>query len=144
MKKLNQINLPSEKGTYLLCLFLPYSKIIQIGKIGKISFKRGYYYYIGKAFGKGGFKGRILRHLNKSTKKRWHIDYLKIFCKIKFIVLFPFLNIECKLADILKDYFEFVNGFGATDCKCKSHLFYTKKRGDIPLFSIILHQFQSF
>ena len=116
------------KGTYFLCLFLPFNEQISVGKIGKISFKKGYYLYIGKAFNNGGIYTRIKRHLNKNTVKRWHIDYLKTYTQFKFFGFFENLDIECALANNLKSKFKSVKKFGSSDCSCESHLFYSKDK----------------
>ena len=122
---MKELNLQT-KGTYFLCLFLPFSQLIEIGKLGKIYFKKGYYLYIGKAFGPGGLKARIKRHLKKNTTKRWHIDYLKEKSTIKFYGIMENKDFECKLAKSLYKNFSAIKGFGCSDCKCFSHLFYSK------------------
>ncbi len=107
-----------------MCLFLPFSQKILIGKLGKIFFKKGYYLYIGKAFGPGGLNARIKRHLNKNTSKRWHLDYLKEFSELIFIGVIEGIDYECYLAQILVKDFSYIKNFGSSDCKCKSHLFF--------------------
>ncbi len=126
MKKFRLVN-NSLKGTYFLCLFLPFSNQIKTGKLGIINYKKGYYLYIGSAFSYGGLNSRILRHLNKNTKIRWHIDYLKIFCTPVFFGYISNKKIECKIASILNKKFFSIKGFGSSDCKCPSHLFYSEK-----------------
>ena len=51
------------KGSYILVIELKEEKIIQIGKLGKIHFKKGFYVYIGSAL--NGLEQRITRHLIK-------------------------------------------------------------------------------
>ncbi len=36
---------------------------IQIGKLGQFKFKKGYYAYVGSAFGPGGLNSRIKHHI---------------------------------------------------------------------------------
>lgn len=62
------------KGTYALIVELKEEEEIEVGRLGVLSFKRGYYAYIGSAM--GGLDGRIGRHLRKDKNKHWHIDYL--------------------------------------------------------------------
>jgi len=115
------------KGTYCLLLKLKKSKI-KIGSLGLINFEKGYYIYIGSAL--NNFEKRIQRHLKKSKKKHWHIDYLttnknikieKVFCKKSE------KREECKVAKKIKKIGKPINNFGCSDCKCKSHLFKINK-----------------
>ena len=124
MKELN----PQIKGTYFLCLFLPSSYFITIGKLGNFCFKKGFYLYTGKAFGYGGLYARIKRHIKKNTIKRWHIDYLKEKSIIQYFGIIANKDIECKIAQILLKKFSPVKRFGCSDCKCISHLFYSEDR----------------
>ena len=132
---MKELTLLQNKGTYFLCLFLPNSKKIKIGKIGDIFFETGYYLYVGKAFGPGGLKGRIKRHLLKNTKKRWHIDYLKSHCKIVYAGIFEDIDIECLIANTFKEKFISIKNFGSSDCNCFSHLFYSN--GEKEFFEVI-------
>ncbi len=113
-----------------MCLFLPYSKKIVVGKLGEINFKKGYYLYIGKSFSKAGLFSRIKRHLSKNTPKRWHIDYLKEYANFKFVGIIENIDCECYLARILNEKFVKIKKFGSSDCKCDSHLFYNVKWQD--------------
>ena len=152
MKKFNLINnIPSEKGTYILCLSLPIDKKITIGKLGTLDFKKGYYIYVGSAFNPGGLKARINRHLNKKSSTFWHIDYLKKNCDIINVGFILNKKFECLLARNLAKKFYFIKNFGCSDCKCLSHLFWNDdidkffkffKRGDLPLY-FIWHQLLS-
>ena len=64
-----------EKGVYVLIIHLSQERDIVVGKLGELSFKKGYYAYVGSAL--GGLEGRIKRHFRKEKKAHWHIDY---FC----------------------------------------------------------------
>ncbi|HEC88501.1 MAG TPA: GIY-YIG nuclease family protein [Thermoplasmata archaeon] len=118
------------KGSYLLLIEVKEGKNIKIGKIGEIYFPKGYYIYVGSAM--NNIEKRIARHIKKNKKMRWHIDYLiektdliEIFykeCEVKE---------ECSIAEkFLINGFSSIKKFGASDCKCKSHLFYTKNKGE--------------
>lgn len=111
------------KGSYLLLIELDKDKTISIGKIGKKHFIKGYYVYAGSAL--NNIEKRILRHLRENKKTHWHIDYLlnsgkiiKAFYKEKNV------REECKIAKNLARFLSPISGFGCSDCKCKSHLFY--------------------
>ena len=68
-------------GAYILILFNPKKQQITVGKLGKINFDKGYYFYVGS--GMKNLKQRVLRHRRKAKKIKWHIDYLTR--KLKFI-----------------------------------------------------------
>ncbi|MBE2279193.1 MAG: GIY-YIG nuclease family protein [Ignavibacteriaceae bacterium] len=118
--------LNNSKGIYICIFKLDFEQDINVGKMGLHFFKKGFYLYVGSAFGGGGLKARILRHSEKSTKIHWHIDYLKslssfVGCYIKLTDLTE----EHKTASHLSELFEIpVKGFGSSDCKCSTHLFY--------------------
>jgi len=61
------LSIPSEKGTYAIYIHLPRSKTITIGKLGRFNFPIGAYVYIGSAFGSGGLRSRLKRHIYGST-----------------------------------------------------------------------------
>lgn len=114
------------KGSYTLILELKKDKEIQIGKLGKIIFRKGFYVYVGSAL--GGLESRISRHLRNSKKIHWHIDYLLEHSKI--IDIFYTENDfkeECNLAKKFEEKLLPIPHFGCSDCDCDSHLFF----GDI-------------
>jgi Uri superfamily endonuclease len=121
------------RGTYILVMYLTKDSRIKIGKLGIREFLKGYYCYVGSAFGKiMNLENRIGRHkrLNKEKKGnlRWHIDYLLVKAKvsIKKVVTFN-KKIECKVSKHLeRNSDRTFKGFGSSDCKCKGHLHYFK------------------
>lgn len=105
------------------------SKDIRIGKLGRLHFKRGYYSYVGSARGSGGEK-RIIRHFNvahgQNITRKWHIDYLLPHTEVICTVFSPTDKaLECIIAKTLSEYSGAIQGFGCSDCSCKSHLFFT-------------------
>lgn len=111
------------KGSYILVIELKKDKTIQIGTLGKIHFKKGFYAYVGSAL--NGLEQRINRHLRKIKKKHWHIDYFLDFAEV--VDVFYKENEtreECKIAKMLGNQLVSIPGFGSSDCRCKSHLFY--------------------
>lgn len=123
-----------QKGAYTLLLVLENDQHIEIGKIGKILFKKGYYVYNGSAL--GGF-GRVRYHLKQNKTKRWHIDYLLEYAKIlKIIISKDTKNHEHDISKFLINIIDAeipLVGFGSSDCKekCPSHLIYFKKVPEI-------------
>ena len=117
------------KGIYVLILRLETDLDLAIGKLGIINFKSGYYYYIGSALGTGGFK-RVTRHFNvaygKNLTRKWHIDYLLVHSDVICALLLPTDEaLECRVAKELMEYLDIIPGFGCSDCRCKSHLFFS-------------------
>ena len=129
---LKSVNVPYEileaglqdRGAYLLLIKLEAKANLFVGGMGEIVFKPGFYVYAGSA--KRGLKARVNRHLRKKKNKRWHIDYLVAAAdKITPVPVISDDDLECMLADSLQDIADFpVKGFGSSDCRCKSHLFY--------------------
>jgi Uri superfamily endonuclease len=111
------------KGTYLLIFKLQKNTNIVVGKLGEISFKKGYYVYIGSAL--NGLQQRIQRHLRIHKKKHWHIDYLLPSSYITS-VFYQENNKreECNIAQTFKKKFHSISQFGSSDCSCNSHLFH--------------------
>jgi Uri superfamily endonuclease len=114
------------KGTYLLLIKLDNNEIIQVGKLGKISFKKGFYVYAGSAL--NGLEQRIERHLRKDKKIHWHIDFLLEHGKIIDVFYKETTSREeCKIAETFANRFPSIPGFGCSDCNCNSHLFFASK-----------------
>lgn len=105
--------------SYVLLLYSQGDFRLKVGALGVIAFGKGYYYYVGSA---DSGVHRIKRHFSTEKKKRWHIDYIST--KMETIGAILFKEQECRLAQRFEN-FEGVKGFGCSDCKCKSHLFYS-------------------
>jgi Uri superfamily endonuclease len=113
----------SAKGGYILVAKLDTKERINVGNLGLIPFPRGFYAYLGSAL--GGFKSRINRHLTDGKKPKWHIDYLLNKAKISQVIICETQrNLECLLAQALADELTHIPGFGSSDCKCQSHLYF--------------------
>jgi sugar fermentation stimulation protein A len=111
-------------GSYLL-LFENDSRFIDdIGSIKKLTLERGYYIYAGS--GMNNLFKRIAYHKKKAKKKFWHIDYVKN--RFKLLADIPVVtgrDMECTLAHrMLLIGGNGIEGFGASDCTCRSHLFH--------------------
>ena len=112
-----------DKGCYIVILRLEKDSEIEIGGLGNIFFRKGYYLYAGSA--KKALTKRIERHQRSRKNLFWHIDYLRE--KTSFYKGLPIRtsdDIECALAsDMAKIADWSVPGFGCSDCSCRSHLF---------------------
>jgi Uri superfamily endonuclease len=115
----------SLKGIYVLIIHLENNITVNIGALGKRTFKKGLYAYVGSA--QKNLEQRVQRHLRKEKKKFWHIDYLLDSDAARIVkVLHKQASKaeECRLAKNLSLTREPVIGFGCSDCHCKSHLFH--------------------
>jgi Uri superfamily endonuclease len=115
------------KGTYCLLIHLKQSSHINVGKLGVINFKVGYYVYVGSAL--NSLVARIKRHLRDNKNLFWHVDYLLAvedaeIDNVQFVISDEML--ECDLASQISKNGTIITGFGCSDCKCRSHLFYFK------------------
>jgi Uri superfamily endonuclease len=113
------------KGSYCLIIHLVSDKAINIGKLGPINFNNGYYVYVGSAL--NSLESRLKRHLSTEKKIFWHVDYfLSNSCtEIDEIVFAVDIGKwECNLASEISKIGIEIKGFGCSDCKCSSHLFY--------------------
>jgi len=116
-----------DRGVYVLILYLPSDRTINVGKLGEINFKKGFYAYVGSAL--NGLRARILRHVRRQKKFHWHIDYLSVLSIPQMAIIAKTdERMECPIARELANNFFYVKNFGSTDCDCKSHLFYSKDR----------------
>lgn len=124
--------LPTDKGTYVLVLRLRVITHIQVGPLGAFEFPEGWYAYVGSAFGAGGLRGRLKHHLAPVCHPHWHIDYLRQAAAHEQVwLLASERSYEHTWAAALRN----IPGvripaarFGASDCRCDSHLFHFKER----------------
>src|SRR5512139_3339944 len=62
------IELPEDKGTYILLVSLRQAKRLEIGRLGAFDLVPGFYAYVGSAHGSGGLRARIQHHLAMSSR----------------------------------------------------------------------------
>ena len=61
------MDLPEDKGTYVLIASLAQMKRLEIGSLGRQDIVPGFYLYVGSAFGAGGLRARIGHHLESTA-----------------------------------------------------------------------------
>lgn len=112
------------RGIYLLLLFLPERATVPTGGLGSVTYKKGWYVYVGSA--KKGLTSRIHRHLSRRKRCHWHIDYLTLAAaSVRAYPIYTDRDLECELAADVRDAGGIgVDRFGSSDCGCKSHLFH--------------------
>jgi sugar fermentation stimulation protein A len=123
--------------TYLLLIYLKRRYFLKIGKRGIKEFRGGYYVYVGSGR-RYGFQ-RIMRHIKKLKKLKWHVDYILKKGEIKriWIILGESTN-ECIISKALQARGKIVvKKFGSSDCHCPSHLFYFKNNPERSIEKII-------
>jgi len=127
------------KGSYILVMKLRENSKMRIGKLGTIDFPKGYYCYVGSALGKAvNLENRIDRYKKlskeKSGKLKWHVDYFLVNPNsliIDTIVIKNNERVECYISEKLERVAsKSINGFGCSDCDCKSHFHYFENRQD--------------
>lgn len=124
----------SRPGTYVLVLRCTGRKRIRVGKWGQLETNPGYYLYVGSAFGPGGVRARVSRHRRRKKAKRWHIDYLRAHAGLQEVwYTHGSERLEHKWARALEQAqaTALVEGFGCSDCRCGSHLFYVAREAGL-------------
>jgi Uri superfamily endonuclease len=140
----DSVRLPSLPGTYALLLRSPVEQDLPVGRLGRIKLLPGFYVYLGSAFGPGGLRARIARHLAVEKKLRWHIDYVRTVAQPAAVwhTLDPRRR-ECHWAKVLAAMNAVTvpfPGFGASDCTCCSHLFFFPKEPALSVFRRNVHK----
>ncbi|MDE0796147.1 MAG: GIY-YIG nuclease family protein [Alphaproteobacteria bacterium] len=116
--------LPGEPGAYALTFRLDGPVTLPIATLDNPVFAAGDYVYAGSAFGPGGSRARVSRHLRADKKPHWHIDHLSGRAACIDVKTYPGRR-ECALvADMLAAGADVpVPGFGSADCRdCAAHL----------------------
>jgi len=119
---------PSDAGTYALVVALDRSQHITIGRRGRFHFPAGFYIYIGSALGPGGLSARLARHLVPEKRLYWHIDFLLRASSARVVeawMMESAARLECEWARAVTRWPGariVVPRFGASDCRCGSHL----------------------
>ena len=112
------------KGIYVLVIRVNEGTSMKIGALGRLAFKKGLYAYVGSA--QNNLEQRVRRHLTRRKRKFWHVDYLLNDKAAKVVKVFQRQADkaeECTIAGIIGERGDPIDGFGSSDCNCKSHLF---------------------
>ncbi len=117
-------------GTYTILLERETSGEIRFGAAGSRTLEAGAYAYTGSALGPGGLS-RVKRHRavyeGENETRHWHIDYLLGDPETGWVNVWTApVATECAIAGSLPG--EPVEGIGASDCSCSSHLQYSPNR----------------
>ena len=137
------MELPDERGTYILIASVLQMKRLKIGRLGTYDLLPGFYAYVGSAFGPGGIRARMHHHLESVAEPHWHIDYLLGYAEpVEVWYACCGRKLEQDLAELLEQASGFrmpIHRFGSSDYRRSrtSHLFYYKRR---PSFRWFQHQ----
>ncbi len=119
-------------GTYALVLAANRKRRLEIGKLGTLNVRPGFYVYVGSAFGPGGLKARIRHHRNSSSRPHWHIDYLSEYLPPAEVwYTHDSTHREHHWSEIIGHAGGVsvpLPGFGSSDCHCRSHLYFFSSR----------------
>lgn len=115
-----------DRGSYIVVFQIRREQGIKIGRLGDITFAEGYYLYVGSAM--EHLAKRVERHRKKQKRMRWHIDYLsQVADWVASLPIRSSKKLECDIAEALSSIFiTKIPGFGSSDCRCASHLFYSQ------------------
>ena len=111
-------------GTYVLVITLGSDLTTEVGALGTLSAPAGVYLYTGSAL--GGLDQRVSRHIRHEKTVKWHIDRLTVATdSVIAYESYPDYVPECELASMAGDcgMVPSVDGFGCSDCSCRTHLF---------------------
>ena len=134
-----EVDAPSEPGSYVLILRLDNPTKVVVGKLGTFDFDAGWYAYAGSALGPGGLATRLAYHYRREKPKQWHIDYLMAYVELVEVWwAVDETRKECTWASALRS----VPGgrvpapnFGASDCRCLTHLVYFSRQPSFANFA---------
>lgn len=122
-----------QSGTYTLVVALAAPATVGFGARGEYDLDAGWYAYTGSAFGAGGLK-RVERHQRlargESDARHWHVDYLLGHPEshIEAVYVTENEDVECETARALNEAAMPVDGLGASDCECSTHLAFSPSR----------------
>jgi Uri superfamily endonuclease len=122
----------AEGGAYALVLLCSQEGPVQIGKLGILQLRRGFYVYVGSALGPGGIRARVAHHRKLSPRPHWHIDYLRSLTSLDRVWYshdrvcreHQWARVICALRGASVP----IARFGSSDCRCKTHLFFFTRR----------------
>ena len=117
--------LTTEPGAYLLIIDLDAKLSLDVPKGASATLPPGRYGYCGSAYGPGGIRARVARHLKPVKTMRWHIDRLTASGRVVAVQAEPGGD-ECAVMDSLRALPGVaipISGFGSSDCRrCPAHL----------------------
>jgi Uri superfamily endonuclease len=134
--------LPREAGAYVLLINLGGPLSLDMPAFRGKSLAPGLYGYCGSAFGPGGIRARVSRHLRGDKPMRWHVDRLTVAGRVEQAGI-RIGGRECDLAGELlaRGCMAVLPGFGSSDCRgCPAHLLRMPEYNSLPkeIFDLVV------
>jgi Uri superfamily endonuclease len=133
--------LPAQGGSYILVLQSDSDETVGIGRLGDMTLRPGFYLYVGSAFGPGGLRARVGRHAQRRKPLRWHIDYLRAQVQLRAVVFsIDAQRYEEGWSRQIQGWADTnipMPGFGASDSRAASHLFFLAERPSGTRFEVL-------
>ncbi len=119
---------PRVPGIYVLIVRILTTTHLRVGSLGVVEVPEGYVVYVGSAWGFGGLKSRLSRHVRRDKAIKWHIDYITCshFARVEAIVYAEYARRELEhvlAMEFSKLFKPLTRGFGSSDCRCIAHAF---------------------
>jgi Uri superfamily endonuclease len=117
-------DLPRDCGAYVLFIQLAEPLSLDLPAFKGRVLEVGEYAYAGSAYGPGGIRARVRRHLRSVKPLRWHVDRMTAVGRIHRIGVRP-EGRECHLVGELLSLggVPVLPGFGSSDCRtCPAHM----------------------
>jgi len=112
--------IPPLPGAYLLLIEI--ASPLKITRPAQATLAAGRYLYAGSAYGPGGLRARISRHMRRTKRCRWHVDQITAVADVIGAWILLDGN-ECDLVARNSQLPAALTGFGSSDCRrCRGHL----------------------
>lgn len=125
-------SIPAAAGAYALLVRLCAPWNPGIRSLADRTLAPGPYIYCGSAYGPGGLRARVARHLRSGKSVRWHVDRLTGAGQVEGLAV-HIGGHECDLVDafMARGATVALAGFGSSDCRrCPAHLLAAPGRFD--------------
>jgi len=123
-----------------LLLHLPANTTLTFPNLGTFDLPAGYYAYVGSAFGPGGLPAEFKRYLAPGDAPRTPIDHLRQVAALEEIWFSAGeesrQHVWADLLLAIPGGMNLIDGFGADDCDCDSHLVYFDVRPAMEDFAV--------
>ena len=128
--------LPLEPGVYVVAYQVKRRLRLEIGALGELEAVPGFLLYVGSAHGMSGIRMRLGRHLYAPGRKtRWHVDYVgAAFRSVAAWWKHAEAGAEHHWATLLQELPRAqvpLARFGASDCRCETHLVWVPELPDL-------------
>lgn len=116
--------IPATAGAYALLIRLVAPLAPAIPRLADRTLGPGLYIYCGSAYGPGGLRARVARHLRSVKPVRWHVDRLTGVGEVEGVAV----RIGGQECDLVATFMAggatvALPGFGNSDCRrCPAHL----------------------